>query len=83
MMKVSLLSHNPSSDIPDLIEKHFSSAPATVYEGLSHILTKGGRDNLSYNFKDGKVLGEPKYFETMEWVLHCWRTIVLHLKKVE
>lgn len=42
MMKVCLLSHDPSSDIPDLIEKHFSSAPATVYEGLSRILTKGG-----------------------------------------
>lgn len=42
MMKLCLLSHDPSSDIPDLIEKHFSSAPATVYEGLSCILTKGG-----------------------------------------
>jgi len=42
MMKVCLLSHDPSSDIPDLIEKHFSSAPAAVYEGLSRMLTKEG-----------------------------------------
>lgn len=32
----------PSSDIPDLIEKHFSSAAATMYEGLSCSLSKRG-----------------------------------------
>lgn len=42
MMKVCLLSHDPSSDIPDLIEKHFSSAPATMNEGPSYILSKRG-----------------------------------------
>lgn len=82
MMKVCLLSHDPSSDIPDLIEKHFSSAPATVYErAVMYSNKRGRRDNLSYNFKDSKVLREPKYFENMEWVLHCWRIAVLHLKR--
>lgn len=37
------MSHEPNSDNPNFVEKHFSSVPAIVYEGLSHIPTEEGR----------------------------------------
>lgn len=38
-----MMSHEPNSDILDFVEKHFSSVPATVYEGLSRIPTERGK----------------------------------------
>lgn len=37
----------PSSDIPDLIEKHFSSAPAAVYSAVYSVKRGGGTTFLT------------------------------------